>query len=80
MASEKATDLLPMLQHLAIWAERHTDLPDGGAHMGLWHESCGHETTSAETCSACGEPLRSQDMTWVKPWLDTSHRLRAAGG
>jgi DNA-binding HxlR family transcriptional regulator len=80
VATEAGVDLLPLLHQLAIWAEKHTSTPVGGGHMALIHETCGQETTRAETCSACGEPLRSQDMTWVKPWLDVSHRLRAAGG
>ena len=80
VATEAAADLLPLLQHLAIWGERHTAEPAGGAHMTLRHETCGQETTRAETCSACGEVLQPEDMTWVKPWLDSEHRLRAAGG
>ena len=80
VATEAAADLLPLLHHLAIWAEKHTGTPPEGGHMALVHETCGHETTRAETCSACGEPLRPEDMTWVKPWLDARHRLRAPGG
>lgn len=79
VATEAAADLLPVLQYLALWAEKHTATPDGGAHMALVHETCGQETTRAETCSACGERLEPADMTWVKPWLDASHRLRGAG-
>ncbi len=79
VATEAGTDLLPVLQQLALWAERHTTAPAGGGHMALVHESCGQETTRAETCSACGERLRPEDMTWVKPWLGARHRLRGAG-
>ena len=79
VATEAAADLLPLLQQLAIWGERHLDTPAEGGHMALLHERCGQETTRAETCSACGEPLRAEDMTWVKPWLDARHRLRAPG-
>jgi len=79
VATEAGADLLPLLQQLAIWAEKHTATPAGGAHMAIIHEACGHETSRAETCSACGRPLHPEDVTWVKPWLDASHRLRAAG-
>lgn len=79
VATPAGADLLPVLQQLALWAERHTPTPAGGGHMGLFHETCGHESTRAETCSACGELLRAEDMTWVKPWRDARHRLRAAG-
>lgn len=79
VATEAAADLLPLLHHLAIWGERHTAEPEGGAHMALVHQPCGEETTDGERCSACGEVLRPEDMTWVKPWLGAEHRLRAAG-
>lgn len=79
VATEAGADLLPLLQQLAIWAEKHTAMPAGGGHMALIHETCGRETTRAEVCSACGEPLRSEEMTWVKPWFEVNRRLRAAG-
>lgn len=79
VATEAGADLLPLLQQLALWGEKHTHTPDGGGHLALIHEPCGQETTRAETCSACGEPLLAEDMTWVKPWLDARHRLRPAG-
>lgn len=79
VATDAGADLLPVLQQLALWGERHTTTPPDGDHMALVHESCGEETTRAETCSACGEPLRPEDMTWVKPWLGARHRLRGAG-
>jgi len=77
--TQAGADLLPLLQQLAIWGEKHTAMPDGGDHMALIHEACGHETTRAETCSACGEQLRPEDMSWAKPWLNAIHRLRAPG-
>ena len=61
-------DLLPVLHALAAWAEAHTALPDGGGHMAVIHTACGAETRSADTCTACGEPLRSGDVAWDKPW------------
>lgn len=79
VATEAGADLLPLLQQLAIWAEKHTPTPEGGGHMTLFHETCGQETTRAETCSACGEQLRPEDMTWVKPWRGARHHLRGAG-
>lgn len=79
VATDAGADLLPVLQQLALWGERHTETPPEGGHMVLLHEPCGQETTRAETCSACEAPLRAEDMTWVKPWLDARHRLRGAG-
>lgn len=78
-ATPAATELLPVLQQLALWGERHTKMPSDGAHMAMMHEVCGQETTQAETCSHCGEPLRSEDMSWVKPWKNARDRLQPAG-
>lgn len=78
-ATEAAAELLPILQQLAIWGERHTVLPQDGDHMALIHETCGRETTTGETCSACGELLVPEAMTWVKPWKGARDRLVGAG-
>ena len=79
VATQAAADLLPILQQLAIWGERHTATPSGGAHMALIHRRCGHETLRGETCSACGEVLVSEDMDWDKPWKGRRDALVAAG-
>lgn len=78
-ATDAAAELLPVLQQLAIWGERHTLMPEGGGHMAMIHEACGAETTQGQICSACGEALTSQDMTWVKPWKNSRDRLQPAG-
>lgn len=78
-ATEAATELLPILQQLAIWGERHTNMPKGGAHMTMIHETCGNETTQGQVCSSCGELLIVEQMTWVKPWKDARDKLQPAG-
>lgn len=78
-ATEAATELLPVLQHLAIWGEKHTPMPAGGGHMAMIHEACGRETSRGEVCSACGEELAADQMTWVKPWKGARDRLQSAG-
>ncbi|WP_282072448.1 winged helix-turn-helix transcriptional regulator [Janibacter hoylei] len=78
-ATEAAAELLPVLQQLAIWGERHTPTPSGGGHMALIHEDCGRETTRGETCSHCGEALVPEQMSWDKPWHGRRDRLVAAG-
>lgn len=78
-ATEAAADLLPILQQLSLWAEKHTELPAGGGHMGLFHEACGQETTQGEVCSACGQVLLPEDMSWDKPWKHARERLHPAG-
>jgi DNA-binding HxlR family transcriptional regulator len=76
--TEAGADLLPIMQAVSIWAEKHTPMPEGGAHMALIHESCGAETTSADTCSSCGEALRPGEMSWDKPWKSTREHLVGA--
>lgn len=78
-ATEAACELLPVLQQLAVWGERHTEMPSGGGHMAMIHEQCGNETTQGQVCSACGEVLTAEHMTWVKPWRNTRDRLVPAG-
>lgn len=79
VATEAAADLLPVLQQLAIWGERHTAMPPAGGHMAMIHEGCGEETSRGEVCSVCGEPLTSDQMTWVKPWKGARDALVPAG-
>ncbi|MEE2057104.1 winged helix-turn-helix transcriptional regulator [Rhodococcus artemisiae] len=78
-ATEAAAELLPVLQQLAVWGERHTAMPAGGAHMALIHDTCGNETTQGGSCSACGEVLLPERMIWVKPWKKARDRLVPAG-
>jgi len=79
VATEAGADLLPIMHAVSMWAEKHTPLPEGGAHMAIVHEACGAETTSADTCSACGEPLRPEDVSWDKPWKGARERLVGPG-
>ncbi len=78
-ATQAGAELLPVLQQLAVWGERHTAMPDGGAHMAMIHEACGNETTQGQVCSSCGQLLTAEEMTWVKPWKDARDSLVPAG-
>lgn len=78
-ATDAAAELLPVLQQLAIWGERHTALPDDGGHLGLIHQSCGQETTQGQVCSSCGEVLTADDMAWHRAWRGTLTPLDPAG-
>jgi DNA-binding HxlR family transcriptional regulator len=78
-ATEAAAELLPVLQQLAVWGERHTAMPAGGAHMAMIHQACGSETTQGQVCSACGQVLVAEQMTWVKPWKNARDALVPAG-
>lgn len=78
-ATDSAAELLPILQSLALWGDKHTRMPEGGAHMELIHEACGAETLNGAVCSGCGAELVSEEMTWVKPWTNAHDRLQPAG-
>lgn len=78
-ATPAAAELLPVLQHLALWGERHTVTPDDGGHMAMVHEPCGTETTQGEVCTGCGAVMTPEEMVWVKPWKGARDRLVPAG-
>jgi len=78
-ATDAAAELLPVLQQLAIWGERHTATPAAGGHMALVHRTCGGETTQGEICSSCGELLTADRMVWERPWRPEAPPLDPAG-
>ncbi|WP_344337368.1 helix-turn-helix domain-containing protein [Brevibacterium salitolerans] len=78
-ATEAAAELLPILQQLALWGEKHTPLPAAGAHMAMVHETCGSETRQGQICSTCGEAMASEEMIWVKPWKGSRDHLVGPG-
>lgn len=78
-ATPAGAELLPVLQQLALWGERHTAMPEGGGRMRLMHDACGAETTQGETCSACGAVLVPEEMSWEKAWSGARDRLVPAG-
>ena len=58
-------DLLPLLNALVLWGERHRPRETGV--MRVVHDGCGAETASADTCTACGEALDPATVSWRKP-------------
>lgn len=78
-ATQPAAELLPILQQLALWGERHTALPEGGGHMSMIHDACGEDVGQGHTCTGCGATLEPADMTWVKPWAGRADSLVAPG-
>lgn len=67
--TEAATDLLPVLNALALWGDKHTDPPRPDAVLSIVHTGCGHHTTRADSCSHCGADLRPDEVAWHRPWL-----------
>ena len=78
-ATEAAVELLPILQQLAVWGERHTAIPEGGGHMALIHTDCGQESVQGQVCSACGEVLIAESMAWQRTWRGTLVPLAPSG-
>lgn len=66
--TEAGADLLPVLNALALWGERHTTPPTPDAHLAIVHTACGHTTGHADTCDHCGATLRAADVAWVRSW------------
>ncbi|MGH7748796.1 MAG: winged helix-turn-helix transcriptional regulator, partial [Candidatus Dormibacteria bacterium] len=57
------------LHALVLWGERHLPPPDEESRMTIVHAGCGEATTSSDTCSRCGAPLRAGDVRWHRPWV-----------
>ena len=60
----KGEDALPVLNAVSIWAEKHLPAPSEQAHLYVIHSGCGKSTTSADTCSWCGERLTAANTSW----------------
>jgi len=65
LLTEAGGDLLPVLNALMHWGERHRPRTTG--RMAVVHEGCGAETAYADSCSHCGERLTASNVSWVKP-------------
>ena len=60
----KGEDALPVLNAVTIWAEKHLPAPSDQAHLYVIHTGCGKPTTSADTCTECGERLTAANTSW----------------
>jgi DNA-binding HxlR family transcriptional regulator len=67
--TEAGADLLPVLNALTLWGERHTEAPAPDAHMAIVHRDCGRTTGYSDTCEHCGTPLTLANTAWHRPWL-----------
>lgn len=71
-------DLLPVLNGLALWGEKHTPAPDG-AHLQIVHVPCGAVTSSPDVCSNCGAVLAPDETIWRRDWLRQRQTQLVAG-
>ena len=67
--TEAGADLLPVVQALALWGEKHTAAP-GPGRLEVLHDVCGRTSDDPSTCSACGTRLTPATTSWVRPWRD----------
>ncbi|MET0966401.1 MAG: helix-turn-helix domain-containing protein [Nakamurella sp.] len=66
--TEAGADLLPVLNALLLWGEKHTDAPRIDDEMSIWHRSCGARSSSGDSCSNCGQTLHADDVSWRRSW------------
>jgi DNA-binding HxlR family transcriptional regulator len=65
LLTDAGRDLLPVVQALALWGERHRPRPTG--RLEVVHEGCGATSQSADTCIGCGTPLTPDTVSWRRP-------------
>jgi DNA-binding HxlR family transcriptional regulator len=70
--TEKGQDVLPVLNAVTIWSEKHLPAPSEKAHMYVIHRGCGQRTSSADTCTGCGERLTAANTSWHSQTRTTS--------
>ncbi|MGX1160033.1 hypothetical protein FBY31_1605 [Arthrobacter sp. SLBN-100] len=70
--TQKGEDVLPVLNAVTIWAEKHLPAPSEQAHMYVIHRGCGQRTGSADTCTGCGERLTAANTSWHSQARTTS--------
>ena len=67
--TEAGADLLPVLNALALWGEKHVPGPNDESHLTIVHTACGRATASSDVCTACGRQLTAGDTAWQRPWM-----------
>ena len=60
--TEAGRDFVPILLALTAWGDRWAT-PEGGPPIRFTHDTCGKVTTPTVSCSECGNPLHSDDVT-----------------
>ncbi|MCF3132278.1 winged helix-turn-helix transcriptional regulator [Streptomyces olivochromogenes] len=60
--TEKGRDFFPVLAALSRWGDRWL-AGEEGAPVTLHHDTCDHDAHAEVVCSACGEPMRSENTS-----------------
>ncbi|MCQ9179721.1 helix-turn-helix transcriptional regulator [Streptomyces sp. IBSBF 2953] len=62
LLTDKGQDFFPVLAAITTWGDRWL-AGDDGPPIALHHEVCGHDARPEVVCSACGEPVRSENTS-----------------
>ncbi|RIJ76228.1 transcriptional regulator [Nakamurella silvestris] len=80
-------DLLPLVNALLLWGEKHTPTPATSGHLAILHIDCDAaaddgpvESSTAEVCSRCGRPLVSGAVAWDRSWVEDDPTVLAGAG
>lgn len=68
LLTEAGAELLPVLNALALWGEKHTTPPRPDAHIEIVHTVCGNASSSADVCGSCGMAMAAGDTAWRRHW------------
>ncbi|WP_432187932.1 winged helix-turn-helix transcriptional regulator [Streptomyces sp. Tue6028] len=60
--TEKGRDFFPVLAAMTRWGDRWL-AGEEGVPVTLHHDSCGHDAEARVVCSACGEPMGSENTS-----------------
>ncbi len=66
--TEAGADLLPTINALVLWGEKHRPHADPDVSMQIVHADCGAVTGTPDTCSECGQPMVAAEVSWRKSW------------
>ena len=62
LLTEKGRDFFPVLAAMARWGDQWL-AGEEGAPVTLHHDACGHDAHPEVVCSACGDPMRSENTS-----------------
>ena len=71
LLTEAGADLLPTINALVLWGEKHRPHADPAVRMEIVHLACGAVSSTSEVCSECGAVLAG-DVAWRKSWSSPS--------
>lgn len=71
--TRKGVDLWPVLTAMRQWGDQYA-APDGPP-LVMMHKECGHIAEAVMVCSACGDPLRAQDVIAIPGPGEVEHTV-----